>query len=116
MSSRRKVTVFALGLLIAGAALAQPAALDDPMRPPGRTAFIGSGVAAAADAYSLTSTYITRNRKSAVINGKQVEIGQLVDGARVLDITPTEVRLRHREQVVTLRLLPISVKKPALTE
>lgn len=114
MFNVRTISSIALCFCLGCTAAAHAATLDDPMRPPGRAAYVGTK--AAASAYTLTSTYITRQRKSAVINGKQVEEGGLVDGARVLEISPTQVRVRHRDQILTLRLLPLSVKKPALNE
>ena len=84
------------------------------MRPPGRAALARG--ASGGQQFDLTSTLITRDRKSAVINGRQVTVGDKVNGAKVIDISPTEVRIRHRDQILTLHLLPISVKRPAASE
>ncbi len=91
-------------------------ALDDPMRPPS-AAPTGARRAAPQEAeFVLSSTYIARDRRAAVINGKRVRVGDRVGDAEVIDILPTQVRLQQRGSELVLRLLPVSVKTPAKTE
>lgn len=91
------------------------AALDDPMRPPASAAVTGSAPAAATQ-FVLSSTLIARERRSAVINGRNVGVGDSVDGARVVEIQPTQVRLQHQGRQLTLQLLPVAIKKPVSAE
>jgi hypothetical protein len=90
-------------------------ALDDPMRPPGGAA-VSSGKAASGTRFVLSSTLIARERRSAVINGRNVGIGDHVNGARIVEIQPTQVRLQHQGRQITLSLLPVAVKKPVSAE
>lgn len=109
-----RLALLALGLCAACAVTAQP--LRDPMQPPGfySSNMIHGGHRAAG--YTLNSTFITRDSKSAIINGHRVVVGSVVGGARVIDILPTKVRLRRGGRLITLYLLPITVKTPAITE
>ncbi|GAB4303394.1 MAG: hypothetical protein Kow0096_25430 [Thiohalomonadaceae bacterium] len=107
----RTLLPFLLSFLVAGAA----AALDDPMRPPGSAAF-SAGAASGASQFVLSSTLIARERRSAVINGRSVGVGDHVDGARVIEIQPSQVRLQHQGRRLTLSLLPVAVKKPVSAE
>jgi len=104
---------FAL-LLLAGSLLPsalQAEVLDDPMRPPAvisshQTKKEGSG-------YQLNSIFISPTRRSAIINGKSVSVGDRVGNARVIEIQATEVRISLAGKTRTLTLLPLSIKKPA---
>lgn len=91
------------------------AALDDPMRPPPGAAAT-SAAPATATQFVLSSTLIARERRSAVINGRNVGVGDSVDGARVVEIQPTQVRLQHQGRQLTLQLLPVAIKKPVSAE
>jgi MSHA biogenesis protein MshK len=85
--------------------------IEDPMRPP-------QGAPSAAPArstatFKLSSTFIARDERRAVVNGKTVRVGDTVAGARVDAIEPALVRLRRGDQVMVVRLLPTRVKQPA---
>ena len=86
-------------------------ALDDPMRPP--SAVANARKASAASGYTLTSTYIARDRRLAVINGTRVKVGDLVGAAKVTEILPTQVHLTMGQKRLVVKLLPVSVKTPA---
>jgi hypothetical protein len=90
-------------------------ALEDPMRPP-MAAATARKAGPVEPEFSLTSTWISRDRRSAVVNGKTVSVGDRVDDAEVLEILPTQVRLQQRDHELVVRLLPVSVKTPAKTE
>ena len=110
---RRILTSTALCLL---ALLCQPAmALDDPMRPPGNIGSVRAGTGS-GPAYTLSSTLIARDRRTAVINGRRVGLDEVIGGARVIEILPTQVRLLHQGKTLTLSLLPITIKKPVPVE
>lgn len=106
--------------LLAAALAALPAAvgaLDDPMRPPmASSAGRGKVIRSEEPGLALTATTIARDRRVAVINGKSVIEGDSVGGAKVVEILPTQVRLRQGESEKVLRLLPVSVKTPANTD
>jgi hypothetical protein len=89
-------------------------ALDDPMRPP--MAAANPRRAAAETGFILSSTTITRERRVAVINGTRVSEGERVGTAQVMEILPTQVRLRQGEREWVVRLVPVSVKTPANNE
>lgn len=101
-------------VLLLGLSL-QAMALEDPMRPPHSAAVTGAAPRAATQ-FVLSSTLIARERRSAVINGRSVSVGDSVDGARVIEIQPTQVRLQHQGRQLTLQLLPVAVKKPVSAE
>ena len=44
--------------------------------------------------YTLSYLMVSKTRKVAVINDKRVTLGDQVDGAKVMEITPDGVRLR----------------------
>jgi len=98
--------------LLALAALPLVAAgedIRDPMRPP------ASAVAAPATAmhWTLHSTAVSGGQRSAVVNGQVVAVGDAVQGARVLDIRQSSVRLATAQGEITLRLPVYEIKKGA---
>ncbi len=103
------ITALLLGMMAQGVM-----ALEDPMRPPGGTASTGSP--AADTRFVLSSTLIARERRSAIINGRHVSVGDTISGARVVEILPAQVRLHHQGRQLTLQLLPVAVKKPVPAE
>ncbi len=108
------LALFVTALCISSASAAEQ--LQDPMRPPGVSAAGIRNAAVSARNYTLSSTFIARNHKGAIINGRHVQLGDMVGNARIVEILPTEVRLRRDGRITTLHLLPISVKTPAPTE
>ena len=85
-------------------------ALDDPTQPPG---FIGGGNgtgAAQLPSWVVSSILISKDRRLAVVNGKTVKRGEKVEGARVVSISPTAVKLRSSVETFTVKLLPAQVK------
>lgn len=99
-------------LLIIPAAHAQ---LDDPTRPPGYRLVLPGGKNAAATAirFSLSSVRISSTRRTAVINDRMVEAGDKINGAKVLAIYPSSVKLKKQNKVFTVRLLS-SISKKAI--
>ena len=99
------------GLMIAhvtAAALASE--VRDPMRPPA-----GAALAAVPTQtqWSLYSTAVSAGRRSAIVNGQVVSEGSVVDGARVLRIQPSSVRLATADGEITLRLPVTDIKQSA---
>jgi MSHA biogenesis protein MshK len=99
MNVRRGTMTFLLAALLPLAqVVAEPADPTVPSRPnhPGQ---YGTG-------WALHSTLVGLERRGAVINGQRVQVGDRIDGARVVRIEPGEVLLDTPEQRITLRLLP----------
>lgn len=90
-------------LLLAAAVGAEELPVRDPMRPFGS---IGAtaGTPVARPRFALTAVLISTARRVAVINGKPYQQQQLVDGAELVAIEPTVVRLREHgiDHVVVL--------------
>lgn len=88
------------------------AQLDDPTRPPGhRLVLPGGKKANAAIRYSLTSVRISSARRTAVVNDRSVEPGDIINGAKVVAIYPSSVKLKKQGKTFTLRLVSQVVKK-----
>ncbi len=105
-----------LANVVAIATLGTPAYADlsDPTRPyDGRAA---SYVAPAPLGPMLQSTRISAQRKSAVISGRTVSVGDVVDGAIVADIRQYEVVLNKGGRETILRLLPKLTKEKGNAE
>ena len=87
-------------------------ALIDPTRPttvplPNLTA----RTALLPPSWKLESTLIAPDRKVAVINGRLVTEGELIDGARVISIRKNSVLVKTTTESFTLQLLPDIVRK-----
>ena len=88
------------------------AQLDDPTRPPGyRLVLPGGKKASTKTYYSLSSVRISKMRRSAVINDRTVEKGEVVSGAKVIAIYPSSVKLSKQGKTFTVRLISQVVKK-----
>ena len=88
------------------------AQLDDPTRPPGYRLVLPGGKQAAAEIrYSLSSVRISSSRRSAVINDRSVEMGEDINGAKVIAIYPSAVKLKKQGKIFTVRLLSRITKK-----
>lgn len=79
-------------------------ALVDPTRPP--TVMPAEALGAAQPAGRLQSILISGTRKLAVIDGVTVPLGGKVDGATLVAIDETGVKLRRGEAIETLKLYP----------
>lgn len=115
MFERVRRGVFAGLLLVAMPALrADPLeSLADPMQPPvapaaPHTADDSEGPQAV---WRLQGIRIDHRRRSALINGRSVVVGDDVDGAKVLQIEDDRVVIQRGEAPSTLRLLEHDVKR-----
>ena len=99
-------------LMITFASVTVQAQLDDPTRPPGYRLVLPGGQKAAARIYfSLSSVRISPTRRSAVVNDRSVEPGDTVNGAKVVAIYPSAVKLKKKGKVFTVRLISGISKK-----
>lgn len=92
----------ALCALLAAGVAARGAALTDPTRPPGAGASAAGGQAGSR----LQSVLISPGRRVAVIDGKNVVVGDKVGDATVVRISESEVVLRRAQGRETLKLFP----------
>lgn len=91
--------------------------LHDPMRPPQARAKVPAKARPATPAppgYVLESTLVGGQRRSAVINGRAVQAGDRIPGARVLRIEADMVELDTGGKRLRLRT-PNPVKKSEST-
>lgn len=103
--------------LMAQAVPVRAEVLPDPTRPPaGLVADPGTAPAAVKNAATgpvLQSVLISRERKSAIIGGKTVGIGDRYGDAQVVAIGEGEVVLKSGKSLQTLRLFPEVTKRKA---
>lgn len=99
---------FSIGLLPGSRVFAESGGsyLPDPTRP------AGVGDMENVRTQGLTAIRITTVSRYAVIDGKTVSVGDVVDGGVVSDIRPEEVILKRGAQFSTLRLMPELKKFP----
>jgi len=107
--------ILALGLTrVAGADAEKP--LLDPTRPSGWQVSASespSTVNKPVGALKLQGTFSRSGRRSAVISGRRVVVGDEVSGAKVVEIRRNRVTLRIDGENVELASLAADVKSPA---
>ncbi len=86
------------------------AVLKDPTRRPLRIE-TGRGDAAPIAPLVLSAILFSGDRRIAIINDRSVRVGDEVDGARVLAISPDRVRIRRGESVQSLALATVSMER-----
>lgn len=100
-----KATLLALALLLAAGLRAEETPVRDPMRPFGTDAGApGTAAAASGPRFTLTGVLIAPTRRVAMINGRPYTQGEHVDGAEIVAIEQSAVRLREigSELVISL--------------
>lgn len=100
-----KAAHLALALLLAAGLRAEETLVRDPMRPFGTdVGAAGTVTAASGPRFTLTGVLIAPTRRVAMINGRPYTQGEHVDGAEIVAIEQSAVRLRvqGRELVVSL--------------
>jgi MSHA biogenesis protein MshK len=105
MAERLSAPLVLFAVLSACPAAHAQGALADPTRPP---TIMHSGTVgdAAQPSGRLQSILISATRKLAVIDGVTVPLGGKVDGATLVAIDETEVKLKRGEVIETLKLYP----------
>lgn len=92
--------------------LAPLQAMEDPTRPPtakAATSYV-SVKKTKGPRWILHSTLVSSDRRSAVINDRVVVQGDRINGATVVSIQPSAVRLREKGREVTLMMLNKNIK------
>lgn len=79
------------------------AQLDDPTRPLGYRLSLPGGKKSVIR-FSLSSVRISSARRSAVVNDQSVEAGDVIDGAKVVVIIPSAVKLNKQGKIFTVKL------------
>ena len=82
--------------------------IPDPTRPGG---WHDDGGSIANQGLVLQGTTIAANRRIAVINGQRLAVGDLVQGATVVEVQPFQVRLQRAGRDIFLRLTPPLAKE-----
>ena len=106
--------LFAIGAVGAsGVSGAEEKPERDPMRPFGAVSVNGAVPSASGPRFAVTSVLIAPTRRVAVINGKPLQLGDVVDGAEIVAIEPGIVRLReHGTELVLSLVRRASVRAP----
>lgn len=94
----------------------QGGALSDPTRPQGwqpRPQGAVEQVAPKDAALQLQGTYSLAGRRSAIISGQRVMVGDEVSGAKVVEINKNRVVLQRDGEEIELASLVPDVKSPA---
>ncbi len=115
-SEMYRKSVICLGFVLV---LAQPANgddLPDPTRPPRLGAAERPTTVTGPSDWQLRMTRISSGQAVAVLNGKVVQPGDRVAGARVLAIRPSVVELSKGEKRFQVKLPRVFVKRPAASE
>ena len=87
------------------------AALKDPTRPPNMVAAVSTSPKKNQQPrWMLTSTLISMQRRTAVINDTVVSRGDHINGAKIISIQPSSVRLRIGGKDLTLIMLKKNIK------
>jgi MSHA biogenesis protein MshK len=107
--------LFSATFISSTALAAQP--LVDPMQPPGKVAGSSAtktvnSVSSNDNGFHLNAIRIARDQRSASINGKTVRVGERIGSARVVSIQASSVTLQRGGKMMTISLLPFSVKNP----
>ena len=108
----KQITIVFFLMLLAVMPITIKAQLDDPTRPPGhRLVLPGGKKSDAAIPFILSSVRISATRRSAVVNDRAVESGDMVNGAKVVAIYPSAVKLKKQGKIFTVRLVSQISKK-----
>lgn len=99
-----RIGAYLLGMLLLPGVQAE--SLRDPTRPPAELEVVAAGGAEIAKGPILQSVLISAGRKSAIIGGQVVGLGEKYGEALVVKITESEVVLKTGTVTETLRLFP----------
>ncbi|MCR8923046.1 hypothetical protein NO559_09695 [Dasania sp. GY-MA-18] len=101
MSWLKTIYIFMVASSLVSSALAA-----DPTRPPG----FGNARIAKTQ-YHLNSVLLSDTRKVATINGRALSVGETINGATVLSITHTLVRLDKNGRIIELKPKRASIRQ-----
>lgn len=87
-------------------------AMNDPTRPPmakAKSSYVPSKKSQRPQ-WTLNSTLVSSARRTAVINDRVVSRGDRINGATVISIEPSSVRLRKKGREITLMMLKKNIR------
>ena len=110
--------IFICSAVFSGEASAAVAQKEDPLRPPEyRIKEVSkkvAGVAVKAEpSWSVREIIYSGDRRVAIVNNVVVSSGDMIDGARVLNIKPEHVLLSYKDKKFKSHLRSVTVKKKA---
>ncbi len=88
--------------------------LLDPTRPSQSTSITSYGLGAeqvSPQRLQLESIFTGKNKKSAVISGKVLRIGDEINGMKLVSIESNRVMLQNQHENLTLSLYKYDIKK-----
>lgn len=65
------------------------------------------------DPWMLTSTIVSPGRRTAIINGKSVSKGDIINGALILDIFPASVKIKVGVKMSILSMSSVAIREPS---
>ena len=86
--------------------------LQDPMQPPTAAGAATTQAVQGDSGFHLSAIRIAQGHRRAIINGKNVTVGDIVGTARVVAIQSSTVTLQQGGKMETVALLPVTIKKP----
>ncbi|HEX20277.1 MAG TPA: hypothetical protein ENG78_05605 [Acidiferrobacteraceae bacterium] len=95
------ITLFLLVFTVLGPNIATSKGFSDPMRP----SYLYGGETK-RKGLVLESTFISDQRKSAIISGRLLHIGDRIGKAKVVEIVRNEVVLLKGKKTIRLRVAP----------
>lgn len=113
----RRLFLLGLLLLISRPVPAlEPDGLQDPMRPvryqaPAADSAGEKDAAEKQRNWRLSAVLISAERTLAVINGRSLQVGDQLDGFRLVEITPTQAVLKNKQKQIVLRRAGTGLKK-----
>lgn len=111
MFKRPSKIIIAVGLVHIAVSV-HALANEDPLRPPGKgvTVTTKSGEKK-TETWLVNEILHSEGRRLAIVNNTTVQKGDLVNGARVVDITAEQVTLNYKGRIINSRLNLVSVKR-----
>lgn len=110
MCRRTIAAALMLGMLIGSAGDAE---LPDPTRPARSQRQPTSTTRSSENGLTLSAVMLSGQRRVAIINGRSVQPGDRVFGARVVEISLSGVRLRRPDGEILLTLTRTGMKRPS---
>lgn len=106
---------FSIIILVAGLLNAQivcAATSEDPLRPPGyKITKSNKKGEKQPKTWIVNEILHSEGRRVAIVNNETVRKGDLVNGARVVNITSEQVTLEYKGRIINSRLNLVAVKK-----
>ena len=115
--SDQALWVIIIVLCVSAMGIAQVGAeqLDDPTRPSNvakplaSTNRLGNRVS-----WELNAIKIDKDRRIAIVNGRTVKEGDRINNARLVEILPTQIKLKAEKGIFFVKLVRQKVKMPLL--